>query len=237
MGYTPPVTFAASTVLTAADVQSCVDDLRIYLHKGISVSDLEAAQWVDTRHIQPPKQHPYHGLQHGVTGWQGGLGSPGEGARLTFATKYLTGGGLVDSNVEFLRVPNTSFKVEIRRAAKVLFHWWVEVEAGPDDSTYTSGRTFVVDDRLAFFAPYVSSTGGSDTRQAQEIQTHQEGWGSSYPIGASAPYTVCAGYGQRDGVFAVEVGVGSVTVGLAAHSQIDRVGVVNWNVAIEIFYL
>ena len=72
MSFSPPNTFVDGTVCTSADLEGNYQSLRVYLHKGIVPGDVEAAQWIDTRHIQPPSVEPYSGVQHGVSGHQGG---------------------------------------------------------------------------------------------------------------------------------------------------------------------
>ena len=72
MSFTPPTTFADGTVLTSANLEGNFEALRVYLHGGIVAGDVEAAKWIDTRHVQPPLFEPFSGLQHGVSGHQGG---------------------------------------------------------------------------------------------------------------------------------------------------------------------
>ena len=62
-------------------------------------------------------------------------------------------------------------------------------------------------------------------------------WRNTPPIGAAVPHTVSGSYQSRDGVLVHSAINGRSTFGLASHSQIDRVAVVNWGVAIETFYL
>jgi hypothetical protein len=133
MSYSPPTTFADASVLTSAALEGNNQALRVYLHRGIVSGDF-AADWIDTRHIQPPTFDPFSGVQHGVSGHQGGQWAGGTGLRLTFATKYLSGQGRAES-VAVHGVPNSAFTLQIRRAAKVLFHYWWEVENGKDEST------------------------------------------------------------------------------------------------------
>lgn len=237
MAYAKPNTFADGTTLTAADVQGNVDALRVYLHNGIVQPDLTASQFITTRHIQPPTYSALEGLQHGVTGYQGGQWS-GSLVRLQFATSYTAGNGRNTANGEWTRVPNTAFAIDIRRSANILFHWQIEVEAGPDDVPQVSGRTNAIDDRHAFFAPYFGAP--DDTKRfidAQEVQNNIDGFRSSSPFGPSKPYTVCNGYGQRSGVLAKSGITGTPTFGLCAWSQIDRSAVVNWSIALEVWYL
>ena len=73
MSFSPPNTFADGTVCTSAALEGNYQALRVYLHGGIVSGDVEAAQWIDTRHIQPPSYEPYSAVQHGVSGHQGGI--------------------------------------------------------------------------------------------------------------------------------------------------------------------
>jgi hypothetical protein len=239
MAYTKPNTFADGTTLLSSEVQGNVDALRVYLHNNVVQADLLNSQWVDTRHIQPPRYSAVEGLQHGVTGYQGGQWS-GSLVRLTFATSYLTGAGRDSSAGDWRRVPGTSFRLDIRRDAKVLFHWQIEVEAGPDDIPQVSGRTPSIASRHAFFAPYygVLGAGGRNNYDAQEVTNNQDGFRSTSPYGPDEPYTVCNGYGQRSGVLLKELSAGVQSdIGLCAWSQIDRSAVINWSVALEVWYL
>ena len=156
MAYTKPNTFADGTTLLAAEVQGNVDALRVYLHNNVVQADLLASKWVDTRHVQPPSFDALTGLQHGVTGYQGGQWS-GALVNLQFVTSYLNGAGRNSSLGEWARVPNTSFELDLRRNATVLLHWSVEMEGGPDDIAQVSGRTPAIADRYAFVAPYIGT--------------------------------------------------------------------------------
>ena len=235
MAYTPPNTFSGSTTLTAADLNGNVDDLRVYLHNGISVGDIGATAWADTRHVQPPVSSPYSGTIHGVSGHQGGYSTP-PGVNLTFVTKTLTGGG-ISSSVIWKAVSNSTFELDIRRDAKLLVHGYVESEVGPDTSGYTPARHVDIYDRLVYFAPFINAPTSAQAARAQEAQNHQEGWTGTYPIGVDNCFPMCAGYGAREGVFQYEVSAGSLTIGLAAYAQVDRVAIVSWGVAIEVYYL
>ena len=89
-----PTAFTPNSILQASLLEGNFNDLRVYLHEGVNVSDFEASKWIQTRHLQPPETLPYQGLTHGVSGFQGGQEGPGFEARLTFCTSFLTGGGL-----------------------------------------------------------------------------------------------------------------------------------------------
>jgi hypothetical protein len=243
MAYTPPNTFSAGTVLTAADLEGNAEALRLYLHEGVVAGDFEASQWIETRHIQPPVYEPYTGTQHGVSGHVAGQQADGVGVRLTFATSYLS--GLGRQGVEptrWPRVPNTSFTLDMRRPFRALFHWWCEIEHGPDNVPAVSGENYAIADRLCYFAPYVGNPSLVDKTAAQEGQNHQGNagvyWQTAYPVGAKMAYTGGAAYGQRDGCVAIDgTSVQRLNVGLCYYSQIDRVALVNWSIALEAYYI
>ena len=238
MSFSPPNTFADGTVCTSADLEGNYQALRVYLHKGIVPGDVEAAQWIDTRHIQPPSVEPYSGVQHGVSGHQGGNDSGM--VRLTFCTKYLSGQGRSSSRA-FHAIPGTAITVDARRACTMVFHYWWEVEAGPDQSTAGGQETDT--DRQVWIAPYVNkpataySSYRAHAQEAVNVQDSFSLWRNPPTGGAAQPYTLTGAYQSRDGVLVHAAPNGIVTFGLAAHSQIDRVAVVNWGVAIESFYL
>ena len=239
MSYTPPNTFTDGTVLTSAALEGNSDALRVYLHNGIATGDVENTQWIQTRHIQPPYYEPYTGVQHGVSGHQGGQWAGGVNIRLTFATKYTTGGGR-DATSIFERLSNTSFDIEVRQPNSIiLYHYWYEAEVGPDYSS-GGGQVSTEEDRLVWIGPHLGKLDlvASSLASLQEAQNLQDAWNGTYPIGAvkSMPYT--GGYASRDGTLLdFRTGVGTNTYGLIYHSQIDRVAVVNWGVAIEVYYL
>lgn len=236
MAFTPPTTFTNGTVLTSASLEGNFQALRVYLHNGIIASDLEASQWIETRHIQPPRYEPFTGVQHGVSGHQGGQWSGGATARLTFATKYTTGGGKpTTSTVE--RLPGTAFQVEIVQPNSiVLFHYWYEAEVGPDFST-GGGQVATATDRLVWIGPLVGNTSLVERSRLQPAQNHQTGFKTSYPIGAEKTYPMSGGYASRSGTLTDFKPVGIYDYGLVYHSQIDRVAVINWSVALEVYYL
>ena len=239
MSFSPPTTFADGTILTSANLEGNLQALRVYLHSGVVSGDVQATQWIDTRHIQPPKFEPFAGLQHGVSGQQGG--SDSGMVRLTFCTKYRSGGGRTSSNT-FHLIPGTAIELDMREDVKVLFHYWYEVEAGPD--TAPGAGTEAVEDRLVWVCPYVGPVASAQTTyidHAQEVpnnvdQTGVLDWNTAAPQGALRPYPLNSAYQSRDGTLLLDRSAGRVVFGLAAHSQIDRAGVVNWGVSIESYY-
>jgi hypothetical protein len=237
MSYTPPTTFTNGTILTSSASEGNLEALRVYLHNDVVAGDLEASQWIQTRHIQPPEYLPFQGLQHGVSGYQGGQWAGGAEIRLTFATKYLTGNGQPSVN-SFQPIPNTAFQLDIRRSGGLLFHYWWEMEVGQDNST--APYQVAQDSRSVFIAPYVgqvSSAFSSYRAYAQEQRNQEYGISATYPIGMAETYVQGGGYGQKQGTLMMSTTNGLLTFGLAFHSQVSRVGVVNWGVNVEVFYL
>ena len=235
MSYSPPTTFVDGTTLTSSSLEGIFEALRVYLHSGIITGDIEAAQWIDTRHIQPPKYEPFTQVQHGVTGQQGG--SDSGMIRLTFCTKYRSGQGRTSSNT-FHEIPQTAIEIDARRACSMLFHYWYEVEVGPDVSPVAGALT---SPRYNWIAPYIGSTDAPQLAHAQEVISNHDlptSWKTGTQIGALRLYTLQGAYGSRDGTLLHTVsGPARTRLGLAAHSQVGRAGVVNWGVSIETFYL
>lgn len=233
MAYTKPNTFVQGTTLTSADVQGNTDALRIYLHEGVVGGDLLASQWADGRHIQQPQFDPIRGLQHGVTGWQGGQWSGGSTVRVTFSTSALTGRRYTGAQ-QWEHVPGTSFSLNIRGPATILFHWFVEVEAGPDDGIRGPGT----DERYVWFAPYIDNLSLPQRTAGAEVINNYNGWegGTLNAYGADQPYNYL-GYGHQTGVYLdTTTGPQVYTIGLATLSYIERVSVLNWGIAIEVTY-
>jgi hypothetical protein len=238
MSYSPPTTFVDGTILTAADLEGNAEALRVYLHRGIASGDLAATQWIDTRHVQPPAYEPFSGVQHGVTGHQGGQWAGGTGIRMTFATKYLSGQGRQSSSAAH-GIPNSSFTLQIRRSAKILFHYWWDLENGKDEST--ASYQAATADRQVWIMPWFGSVNnavGSYSNRAQETRNNDGGVSTNYPLGLDRTLVAGGGYGSKQGTMALAYsGVGEATFGLAAHSATDRCGIVEWGVSIEVFYL
>ncbi len=233
MAYTPPNTFATATPLDAADVQGNLDALRVYLHEQVAGADLRAVQFVDGRHVQAPEWDPIRGLQHGVSGWQGSQWSGGAAVRVSFTTSAITGRRYTGAE-QWVQQPGTGLTIDLRAPATILFHYWWEVEAGPDDGSRGPGTS----DRYSYTAPYVGNVGLVINTASQETVNNTNGWSvGTDSKGAASPYTYI-GYGQHDGVYLdTTTGPQRYTVGLCSLSTIDRSAVLNWGVSIEVTYL
>jgi hypothetical protein len=229
MPYTPPNTFTTGTTLEAADLQGNLDALRIYTHDGIIAGDV-AAGVVDTRHIQAPYLVPAQGLQHGVTGWQGSQWPGSTTARVSFVSRFLAGENL---GGRWTEIQDTAFQVSIRAPATILFHWWTEVQGGPDTAAVGATAT---EDRFAWIAPYVANVSLVAKSAAQECANNYDGFNPGSPEGAERVYTIL-GESQMAGTYLTTSPGGTVTVGLAATGSIDRAAVINWGVTIEAWYL
>jgi hypothetical protein len=238
MSYSPPNVLADGTTLTATALEGNNEALRVYLHRGVVAGDLQATQWIDTRHIQPFEVEPFSGLQHGVTGHQGGQWAGGTGLRMTFATKYLSGNGRTSSTAVH-PISNSGFTLQIRRAARILYHFWWDLENGYDGST--ANYQAAVADRQVWIMPYFGSIDnaiGSYSNYAQETRNSNYGFTGTYPVGMNRPHLVGGAYGSKQGTLGIDyTGVGVATFGLAARSLTDRCGIVEWGVSIEAYYL
>ncbi len=233
-----PTAFVDGTTLTSATLRGNSEDLKIYLHRGIGSGDFEAAKWIDTRHIQPPIREPFTGIQHGVSGHQGGQWAGGTEIRLQFATKYLSGQGR-PSSVAVHDFPQTSFEIQLRRDSRILYHYWWEAEVGNDAST--ASYQVAAAERLMTIIPFIGTLDnaiGTWNSRAVDARNTAYGVGVAYPIGTAETYPQGAGYAAKQGTIALEyAAVGSTRAGLAIHSGVDRCGLVNWGCVIEAYYL
>jgi len=240
MAFTPPNTFVATTTLEAAELKENFDALKDYLHGEVISSDLTASQWVQTKHVQPPVYEPFTMLQHGITGIQGGQWAGGIDSRMTFITSAMTGQGTKSGGTNWVSVPGTAVRLKLRRDARVLYHYWIEKEVGPDNLPYAAGINYDITDRLAYVCPYLTNPQNTSQylRYAQTTENNQQGgFASVVPFGAEEAYTSTGSWGQRDGTIAFTSSPGEVVVGLAAYSQVDRVAVPVYAFAVEVFYL
>ena len=235
MAFTPPNVFVPGTVVNSAEVQGNSDALRVYLHGGVIGADLLASRWADTRHVQSPQVDAYLGLQHGVTGWQGGQDSGGPLVRASFTTSYMTGGKY--GAIEWIPVPQTALRLSIRRPMQVMFHYRWELIAGPDNAPNDAPRIPNDDERLVTVTPYVGSLDFPAVASAQDTVNNHRGWGGSSTFSPSAPYNI-VGWGAKSGTILRSYnGVGTTTFGLASYSEVDRVAFLNWAVVVEGWYL
>jgi len=238
MAYTPPNVFANGNEFTAGDVKENDDALRIYLHEGVVAGDLlNSSAWVQTRHVQAPVLDAITGVQHGVTGYQGSQWDGGALVRCQFGSAFLTGkryGNTADSSFEV--VPQTTFGVDLRRTATVIFHWWMESLNGPDDGPRSLGANAYM-----WVTEYTTTDGTgvgiknvvqSYAEEAQNAQTFQA---NNPPGGPAVPYSI-RGYGNMSGV-KVFTATNKLAVGLAHLSTIDRSAIINWGVSLEVYYL
>ena len=189
MAFTPPNTFTGATTLTSSAMSGNLDALKVYLHDGVVAGDLLVGKFIDSRHVLTPEYDAIQGLQNGVSGMQGGQWSGGASVRVTFSTSMLTGRRYTGSQ-SWAAVPGTAFRLELRAAATCLFHWFVEVEAGPDDGSRGPGT----DARYAYFAPYIGNLSLISTSQSQEVVNNlTAGPVRQSPRALSSPTPILAG--------------------------------------------
>ena len=239
MAYTPPNSFTNNTPFVASAVKANDDALKIYLHEGIVGADLLNSAWVETRHVQAPVIDAFSGVQHGITGYQGAQWDGGTTVRAQFGSAFLTGkryGANTTDNWEV--VPQTCFSLDLRRQATVIFHWWMESVNGPDNGERTLGN-----DAYMWVTEYTAGglLAGTGIKSviptySLEVVNSDRSFSSTYPPGgANFPYSLL-GYGNMSGV-KVFTTTDRLAVGLAHLSTIDRSAIINWGIALEVYYL
>jgi hypothetical protein len=242
MAYSKPNAFTPTTVVDAVDVQGNFDALRVYLHDGVIGPDLQtSSQWVDIQHIQQPVIDPYLGLQHGVTGWQGGQSSGGPLVRATFSSSFMT--GAKSGSQDWIPVPQTAIKIQVRKPGTLVFHYMWDVIVGPDDGFAAgSGGLPAEEYRVVYVAPYFggpSSVQGTDMPRiavaAQETVNNRSGW-VNLEKSPAKPYER-VGFGSKDGTLVRSLTVGEYIVGMCSFSEVDRVAFLNWSTSIEFWYI
>lgn len=227
MAFSPPNSFAASTRLVASTWTGNADALRVYLHSGIVASDIATGDWADTRHIAgPPVIDTTSGIQHGVTGHQGGLSSRASLSRLTFTTQAQNS---TVSGRAWAPIPLTSIRIEVRRRSDIILSWWSELLVGPDDRSGT---------RNAWIGYYVSQAVFTSGAQSHVAPSNANGFDSSTPrkVMPDLPWEF-SGWHDADGTAVThryaDNFVGVATLGLAAFSNVTRTAVLNWGVTVE----
>lgn len=239
MAYTAPNTFVSGTPLDASDLKGNDDALKIYLHEGVINTDLLNSAWVQTRHVQAPVLDAYAGVQHGITGYQGAQWDGGTLVRCQFASSFLTGGQAGVTTATWEVIPQTAFTLDLRRAATVVFHWWMESFNGPDSNSARLTPT----DAYLYVADYIVTGTPAATANKVVVPEYQSEVVNNYggfkstapPSGALRPYTV-VGYGNLQGT-KVFTATNNLTVGLAHISTIERSAIINWGIALEVYYL
>jgi hypothetical protein len=243
MAYTPPNTFTDGQVLSADNLKANDDALKIYLHEGIVSGDLKTSAWVQARHIQAPVLDSITGVQHGVTGIQGSQWDGGALVRCQFGTALLTGKryGTTEPTQDesWVAVPQTTFSIQLHKtspAPKVIFHWWMESNNGPDNGTRSQGANaymWVTEDVRS-----PSTSNEVVPGYAQEVVNNHKNWASASvgnpPGGPAYPYTLL-GYGNMSGTKVYET-TQKISVGLVHWSTIDRSAIINWGIALEVYY-
>lgn len=239
MAYSPPNTFASGQPLTAADLKGNDDALRLYLHEGVVAGDLQATPaWVDARHIQSPVLDPITGIQHGVTGIQGSQWDGGATVRCQFGSALLTGKRYGASTTNWVEVPQATFSLVLRRQATVIFHWWMESMNGPDTGPRSQGANaymWVTEYNNSGLSAGTALKNVTQSYAEEVVNNHQGFTTDNPPAGAYYPYQHL-GYGNMAGV-KVFTATDNLAVGLAHLSTIDRSAIINWGVALEVYYL
>jgi hypothetical protein len=237
MAFTAPTTFANGSRLVASDIQGNFDALRVYLHEGIASGDLAGGDWVQARHIAGPPVIDYSGVQHGVSGHQGGGSAPAF-ARFSFTSSALSGDGSTTGSVgAWTTVPLPTLKLDIRRPADLVFHWWGEWLGGPDDRTSRIPSA----QRTTWLAPYIGNASQPVRYASQVIRNNGGGWEtSSNTSQPDVAWEVAGGWSSLAGSKVVlkrtDNYIGQITFGLCAFSRLQRSACLNWNIAVEAYY-
>ena len=240
MAYTPPHTFVDGNALNASQVKGNDDALKVYLHENVVAGDLVASNWVDTEHIQAPVVDSFAGVQHGVTGFQGSQWEGGALIRCQFGSSFLT--GATSSDDSWSIIPQTTFSLGLRKSSTIIFHWWMESNNGPDTRPggLGSGAYMYVSEYSA--SGLLAGTGLKSVikQHSQECVQNYSGFASTTAgfsqktSGALRPYTLI-GYGNMSGT-QVMTAADNLTVGLVHLSTIDRSAIINWGIALEVYY-
>lgn len=229
MPFSPPNTF--TTKLVASEFSGNSDALRVYLHEGIPTSDIAAVDGFNTRHIVgPPLYDPTSGIQHGVTGHQGGLVSTSSLTRLTFASQSINGG----NDGFWAPIPLMSLRIEVRRRSDVIINWWAECISGPDDRPF-SGTAAV---RTCWISFWQGSPGFTEKSRSSLHPTNVHGFelNAPYEVAPDLPWEF-SGWNDSEGSAVLykwsDNVVAPITCGLSAFGSIRRVAVLNFGVTIE----
>lgn len=237
MAYSKPNTFTNGQPLKASDVKGNDDALKVYLHQGVTGSDLLNSQWIQTKHIQQPVLDLMTGVQHGITGFQGSQWDGGAFVRCQFGTGFLTGKRYNASLGTNEVIPQTAMGFDLRRPATVIFHWWMETVNGPDTGDRSPGT-----DAYLYVGDYTSGglLAGLGVRSTvpeffSESPQRNGGFAPNFPGGSAEPY-VLQGYGNLSGTKVMQSS-GALAVGLLHVSTIDRCAILNWGLSLEVYYL
>lgn len=239
MPYVKPVDFSASTKLLTSTYQADADAARVYLHQGITGADIAPTNWCQTRHLVGPAEFSPAvgvggGVQHGISGHQGGQNGLMSLSRFTFACQTLNN----SSDGEWAIVPLTSTQIEMRRPATVILHWWAELLAGPDNRAYSG---FGDDERAVWIKPFIGDPSQSPTSGASVTVNNINGWDNSspYSVQPDKPWEY-HGWGDMEGsavlLKASSLYIGRSTIGLAAWTTLSRAAFLNWGFSIETHY-
>lgn len=120
MPFTPPKVWASSDIITAADLQSTEDALKLYAHK-VPAADLSTAQWVEKRHLMKGRYEPTLNLFEQVSGASAGQQGSFELGGGTFISSYTS--RTWASTKIWGALPGTAIALDLRRAADVLILW------------------------------------------------------------------------------------------------------------------
>ena len=236
MSYIPVYSPSSGVAISASGLDSNDRKLKLYLHQ-LETSAFDPGQWVDTQNIQPPVITPLKFMQEGVSGAIAGLPSTGPFASPTFASSATMGSSAQDGEYKWDFLPGTCIEVTKKRGLNAVYHWWAEIQAGPDDASHRSGFPTPIN-RLVQITPYAGVMTGVGLGKQHALDCpNASAWDPGTPRGPKYPYARRAS-ALMSGVYLDESPVrGLRSFGLAVRSQISRVAVINFGWSLEIFYL
>lgn len=236
MAYIPVYSPASGDVISATGVDNNDKKLQTYLHQ-VETSAFNPSQWVNTQHIQAPVIIPLKFMQEGVSGMVAGLPSVGPFASPTFASSSTIGGSAQGADPKWDFLPGTCIEVTRKRSLSALYHWWAEVQAGPDDGSHRASFPVPLD-RVVQITPYSGVMTGVDIGEQHALDCpNAVTWDAATPRGPKYPYAR-RGSALMSGVYLDKSsGRGRRAFGLAVRSQISRVAVINFGWTLELFYL
>lgn len=120
MGYTPPNSFGAGTVISAADVQENLDAMNKYVDGAVASTDLAVDGWVQSKHIMRGHYNTIVNMHSFVSGLNGGhVADP---ADMSFIGDGPTGRNN-KTNPDLVPFPNSTIDFHLTAAADVMFQF------------------------------------------------------------------------------------------------------------------
>lgn len=209
MPWTPPVTYAAGTVLSSADIRTCQHDLSVYLDK-LTTPDIDTKEWVLPGHIVRGHYSATQGRAHYVSGQFGGI----QGANTFISSlqvKGTTGG-------QGVSIPGPTVSIDVRSPATLFASWWAQ-------AYFPSDLAGASQELGKFYLRLGTTNFSSESRLREEVATSTvPTWERRYAPG---------------GFITADLAVGNSTlqlVGLTT-SEAAKIQIIRYGLSYELFYL